>query len=385
MVICPTCSSNAVKKNGIIKKEVMFKSGKKFKSIQTFRCKNGHYFKTDENSSLWNDSFIEYVVYIYLRCLSLNTTVDIIRATYEEDILTKSLILSFVERVGKALPTLDDIDRLFSPKRSGYIAFDGVWFSFGKEQIVLLVCFDPITFDVISALWQEEEGYDGYTMLIRNVLEKLNNQKIKGIYGDGDAGLILSLKRYLPATPFQLCVVHKAIRMQQTIPLKNAVKNKYISKEIKEELLTFARLFRDSLYASSRQESLKNLTVLLQWTTNHPREKFIKAVNQLKRNFKYTLTHFDYPGMQRDNNLLECFNGCLKPRLDLMKGFKKKENLDRYLKLFLLEFRFRPLKESRFKDRRNQSPLQLGEVYLPKYYNFISFLRSQLKLSFQSS
>ncbi|OGM33446.1 hypothetical protein A3D00_00830 [Candidatus Woesebacteria bacterium RIFCSPHIGHO2_02_FULL_38_9] len=63
----------------------------------------------------------------------------------------------------------------------------------------------------------------------------------------------------------------------------------------------------------------------MHWTNAHPREKFLKAVNQLKRNFKYTLTHFDYPGMQRDNNLIECFNGCIKPRLNLMKGFKKKE------------------------------------------------------------
>ena len=86
--------------------------------------------------------------------------------------------------------------------------------------------------------------------------------------------------------------------------------------------------------------------------------------------------------MHRDNNLLECFNGILKPRLNLMKSFKKEENLDRYLKLFLLEFRFRPLKESRFKERRNQSPLQLGDVYLPDSYNFITFLRKSFNLKF---
>ena len=88
--------------------------------------------------------------------------------------------------------------------------------------------------------------------------------------------------------------------------------------------------------------------------------------------------------MQRDNNLLECFNGIIKPRLKLMRSFKKKENLDRYLKLFLLEYRFRPLKESAFRDRRGQSPLQLSNVYLPKYYNFITFLRTHFSLSFQS-
>lgn len=371
-----------MKKSGMITTTIMSKSGKKTRHVQAYRCKKGHFFKAGMHSS-WTDSFIEYVVYVYLRCLSLNTTVDIVQATYEEDILSKDIILSFLVWVSDALPELDDIDRLFSPIRSGYLAFDGVWFSYGKEQIVLLVAFDPVTFDVISANWEKEEGYEGYSKLIGNVMEKLKNQKVKGIYGDGDAGLILALKRYFPLTPFQLCVVHKSLRMQQTIPLKNAIRNRYIGKEIKDELLTFAKLFKDTLYADSKEESLRNLTKLLHWTTLHPREKFLKSVNQLKRNFKYTLTHFDYPGMQRDNNLIECFNGCIKPRLELMKGFKKEENLDRYLKLFLLEFRFHTLKESAFAYRRNQSPLQLGGVILPKYYNFITLLRHQLKLTFQ--
>jgi len=87
--------------------------------------------------------------------------------------------------------------------------------------------------------------------------------------------------------------------------------------------------------------------------------------------------------MERDNNLIECFNGCIKPRLKLMKGFKKKQNLDRYLKLFLLEFRFHTLKESRFKERRSKSPLELGGVNLPKYYNFLTLLRKELKLTYQ--
>lgn len=383
MLSCPKCLSTKVKKSGILKKVVMTKKGLISKKVQAFRCDGGHFFKV-KNGGRWDDSFIEYAVYIYLRCLSLNTTIDILRATYEKDLLNKRDVLGFIEVVGNNLPNLDDINRLYSPKRSGYLAFDGVWFPFAKTHIVLLVCFDPETFDVIDAIWREDEDYEGYTTLIRNVLSKLKNQKIKGVYGDGDNSLILALKRYLPATPFQLCVVHKSLRMQQTIPLKNAIKNRYISRETKEELLQFAKLFKDTLYAKTKEESLKNLTILLHWTSDHPREKFQKAIRSLKRNFKYTLTHFDYVGMQRDNNLIECFNGCIKPRLSLMKSFKKKENLNIYLKLFLLEFRFHKLKESRFKERRKLSPLELGQVYLPKYYNFINHLRTTLQLTFQN-
>lgn len=328
----------------------MSKSGKRIRRFQTRRCVNGHFFKTDDHSSGWADSFIEYVVYVYLKCLSLNTTVDIIRATYEDEVLTKSQVLDFIQWVGDALPTLDDIDRLFSPRRSGYLAFDGVWFGYGRETVVLLVCFDPQTFDVISALWSREETGDGYEKLIRSVLVKLPKTRIKGIYGDGDNGLIMALKRNFPYTPFQLCVVHKSLRMEQTIPVKLAVKSHRIPDNIKWEILEFSKLFHSALYAETKDAALAGLTKLLHFTRQYPREKFLKAVNQLKRNFIYTLTHFDYPGMERDNNLIECFNGCLKPRLKLMKGFKKQDNLERYLKLFLLEFRFHLLKESRFKD-----------------------------------
>lgn len=367
----------------MIARRMMFKSGRKTSRVQAYRCHRGHFFKHDSGLSGFSDSFIEYAVFVYLRCLSLNTTVDIIRATYEDDILTKSQVLAFIEWVGKAIPTLDDIDRLFSPVRSGYLAFDGVWFDYGGETIVLLVCFDPQTFDVISAAWSREETRAGYEALIRSALAKLPKHRIKGLYGDGDNGLIMALKRYFPYTPFQLCVVHKSLRMAQTVPVKLAVKSHHIPADTKREILEFSRLFHRALYADTKEAALAGLTDLLYWTNIHPGDKFLKAVNQLKRNFQYTLTHFDYPGMERDNNLIECFNGCLKPRLKLMKGFKKNENLEIYLKLFLLEFRFHLLKESRFKDRRDKSPLELGGVTLPKYYNFLTFLRRQLKLSYQ--
>lgn len=367
----------------MLTKHVMFKSGKKVQRIQAYRCNRGHFFKNESGFSGFSDSFIEYVVYIYLCCLSLNTTVDIVRATYEDEVLTKSQVLSFVEQIGRTIPSIDDIDRLFVPQRSGYLAFDGVWFDYSGEPIVLLVCFDPHTFDVITADFHSTESGAGYEQLIHRVLTKLPKQHIKGIYGDGDHGLLMAIKRHFPYTPFQLCVVHKSLRMEQTVPVKLTTKSHHISPQSKQEVLEFSRLFHSALYVDTREHALEGLTALLHFTTEHPQEKFLRAVNQLKHHFVYTLTHFDYPGMERDNNLIECFNGCLKPRLTLMRGFKKKQNLNRYLKLFLLEFRFHRLKESRFKDRRGCSPLELGGVVLPKYYNFLTFLRHQLHLSYQ--
>ena len=381
MISCPKCSSIEVKKSGMIPTTIMSKSGKRTRKIQAYRCNNNHFFKTG-SASLFADSFKEIVVFIYLRCLSLNTTVDIVRAFYEDVILTKAGVLDFVEQVADALPELDDIDRLFSPVRSGYLALDGVWFDFKDKQIVLLVCFDPVSFDVVSVQWSFDENTESYTQLLKSVISSIGANNIKGIYGDGDPGLLKSLKVLLPNTPFQICVVHKEMRMGQLVPVKIVGRSRKMSSKSKREIIEFQELFRAVIYADDKESSLKAMKRLKKYVDKGYQTRFAKAYRSLKRNFTLTLTHFDHPEMMRDNNLIECFNGIIKTRLKLMKGFKKEENIPRYLKIFFLDYRFRPLKESRFKDRRNLSPLQLSQVSVPDNFNFLTFLRTTLKLKY---
>lgn len=360
----------------------MFRQGMKKISIQRYQCKAGHVFRSSHVTD-WDDGFVERVVFIYLQCLSLNTTITIIREFYTDDILTKGLILDFIEWTADALPTIDEVDNLYSPKRSGYLAFDGVWFQFGKSQIVLLVAFDPETFDVVAARFAEDETQAGYELLITDAVNKIGAINVKGLYGDGDKGLIQAQKHLLPTVPFQLCVFHKELKMGSIVPVKSVRVSKKLTVYQKHDIKVFQFLFREVIYASSKDESTKALEKLKQYAASTSNERFQKAVRSLVYNFKYTLTHFDHPHMRRDNNLLESFNSCIKPRLKLMKGFKKRDNLDRYLKLFLLEFRFHPLKESSFKERNGNSPLQIAGVLLPKFYNFLTFLRKELSLSYQ--
>lgn len=366
----------------MIKKEIMSKQGLRTRKFQKYQCENNHIFKSTGSSS-YTDSFIEYVVFVYLNCLSLNTTIDIIRGHYEQNLLSKKLILQFIEQVADALPSLEEIDQLYQPKRSGYLAFDGLWFKFRGQDIVLLVSFDPETFDIVTAIWADQECEETYDQLMEVVMEKVDVKSVKGLYGDGDNGLLLSLKKHFPEIPFQLCIVHKELRMGQIVPVKIVRRSKKMSDKVKEEIIRFQTLFRETIYAESKKESYQALERLKKFANRSSQERLRTAYRSLNRRFHLTLTHFDHPGMLRDNNLIECFNGILKPRLDLMKGFKKEENLDRYLKLFLLDYRFHPLRESRFKERRGKFPLELSGVYLPKLYNFIKYLRKHLNLTFQ--
>lgn len=379
---CLLCGDKTVKKDGVLTRQQMTKQGMRNRLVQMYRCGKGHQFSKHDIDA-FTPSFIEHVVYTYLRCLSLNTTVDIIRETFERDVLSKRQVLDFIVIVADALPTPIGFTLLYHPKRSGYIAFDGVWFNYQGGQIVLMVAFDPVTFDIMAALWSSEENGMGYLNLMDRIIPDLPVGSWRGIYGDGDKGLLHAWKERVPNVPFQLCVVHKEIRMGQLVPVKSVARSHKMSEARKTEITDFQHHFQACLYGDSKKECYLSLKRLKEYVDSYPNPAFKQSYNSLKHNFAMTLTHFDHLGMERDNNILECFNGCLKPRLKLMRGFKKADNLDRYLNLFLLEYRFRPLRESRFKERRGKSPLQLAGVILEHPYNFLTYLRENLHLTYK--
>ena len=162
--------------------------------------------------------------------------------------------------------------------------------------------------------------------------------------------------------------------MGQIVPVRRVSTSRQMSVGEKRDIRVFQLLFREVIYATDKATSLtalERLKTYVKSDTHAYPERFQKAYRSLMHNFTYTLTHFDHSHLKRDNNLLECFNGCIKPRLRLMKGFKKKENLNRYLKLFLQDYRFHILRGSTMKERRTKSPLETAPVSVPKYCNFM--------------
>ena len=379
---CPTCKEIAVKKAGKIRIEEIERTRFKLVFRQAYRCMNDHFFIPNHKQSSFTNSFIEYVVILYLRSLSLNSVIQIVRAQFERDMLSKKTVLEFIDKVAERIPTLDDIDNLYHPKRSGYLSFDGVWFKYRNKNFVLLVCFDPDTFDVVAVKIETDETQAGYERLITEAVNKIGAVNVKGAYGDGDRGLIKALNHLLPHAPFQLCVFHKELRMGQVVPVKSVGFSRRLTPFQKHDIKVFQLLFREVIYAKTKDDSVKALDQLKKYCDKTQNEKFLKACRSLNYNFKYTLTHFDNPHMERDNNILEGFNSIIKRRLKLLKGFKKPGNIEKYIKLILLDYRFHEFVGSDNKRRNGKTPLELTGIILPEYYNFIKLLRESLKLDF---
>jgi hypothetical protein len=333
---------------------------------------------------MYTNSFIEWAVFVYLRALSLNRTVDIVRATHEQDILSKKQLLAMIERVADALLSHEEVDALFHPQRSGHLAFDAVFFKYHHIGFGLLVAFDPKTFDLVRYQMAPSEDAPYWDAFIGATREYCTTHRIDviAVYSDGAKYLVPSVRKYFKKTPYQLCVVHKLVRMGQIVPVKAVHHSRKMTQQEKEFILSFKHRFESVLFAETRQESVARKDQLKIWVMEHPEPRFLKAYRGLSRNFSLTLTHYAYPSVLRDNNMIEAFNAIISTKFDLFKGFKKLENIEWWLKLVLLDYRFRPMREARDPEDRNSSPLERSLVTLLPHYNWIKLLRKMLRLSF---
>ena len=313
---------------------------------------------------------IEYVTFMYLRSMSFNQVNAILRAFYERNVFTKSQLIEHIEQLTDRIPEHQAISRWLKPKRSGYYALDGTWLKYRGEDIVLLIMFDVETLDTVAYHVADDETEESYTALIQMARPEIS-VGIKGLFGDGDLGLMAAIEKLCPGVPFQLCVFHKYARVGQLIPFRYS-KNA-LDREIKERV-------EKVLFAESKDAATSALHELeLFAKENQGYGKLNKAIEVLHYNFELLLTHFDHPEMSPYNNVLEGFNAVIKRRTWLMKGFKKDINIDRWIKLLLLDWRFHVLKESAFDSCRGKMPLELAEVKLPEIYYWLTFVRKNYR------
>lgn len=318
----------------------------------------------------YSKKIADYLAYVYLRSLSLQKTVEISLAWFEYDIVTKKTLLRLLEQLIDALPSVGQVTKKLKPIRSGYYAFDGTWFKFLDLSIVLLICFDVKTLDIIAYHIAEDENYVAYEKLLE-IIEVENGDilaKAKGFFADGELAFLKHYKEKFALVPLQLCVFHKYSRAGQLVSFKRA---KGLNQEIKLRV-------EKVLFAPTKAEAIDSLKQLRKYASEHQEnDKLQKIIGVLKRNFQLLLTHFDNPEMSPYNNVLEGFNHIIKRKLRLTKGFKKELNINRWLKLMLLDYRFHIIRSSKFPNRNGKSPLELAEIELPKHYNWITLLRKK--------
>lgn len=315
---------------------------------------------------------IENATFMYLRSVSFNGVIAIIRCWFDRKVFSKDILIDHIEHLANQLPSYRLITGWLKPIRSGYYALDGTWVKYRGRDIVLLILFDVRTLDVIHWKVAREENYASYRKLLLEAEAEIK-PVIKGFFCDGDPGLLKALKELHPGKPTQLCVFHKYSRAGQLVPFVR-IRNE-IDREIK-------RLTEKVLFAPTKAEAITSLAELERYAReHHGHQKLRELIGVLKRNFELLLTHFDNPEMSPYNNVLEGFNYIVKRKTNLMKGFKKPININRWIKLIMLDWRFHPLTESEFKTRKNKMPLELAGCKLPEIHNWLRFIRENFPKS----
>jgi hypothetical protein len=148
---------------------------------------------------------VEYVAYLYLRSLSFNQVIAILGAFYEKDVFTKKALIDHIEQLADQIPDKRKVSQWLKPKRSGYYAFDGTWLKYRGRDIVLLILFDVHTLDIVNYSVALDETKESYQNLIDPVLSEIS-VGIKGLFCDGEPGLLKVLKATFIGVPIHLCV-----------------------------------------------------------------------------------------------------------------------------------------------------------------------------------
>lgn len=364
--LCPKCGLPDFVKFGFRSLTLFTKLGWQKKQLQRYQCLGCKYiWHNADLFGMFTRPVIAQAIFIYLRCISLNGVAAIFRSWYNTDVFSKDTLIRHIEAYAGQLPSHFQITEWLEPKRSGYYALDGTWMKYRGRDIVLLILFDVRTLDVVNWKIARKENEANYSELLIDACGEISSN-VKGFFCDGDPGLLRALKILFPDAPIQLCVFHKYSRAGQIIPFVR-IRND-VDREIK-------KLTEKVLFAPTKQEAIDSLAELQRYARIHQKHKKLKElIGVLKRNFHLLLTHFDNPEMSPYNNVLEGFNYIVKRKTKLMKGFKKPVNINKWIKLIMLDWRFHKLTESTFKDRKNKSPLELAECDLPKIHNWVQFV-----------
>lgn len=367
--MCPKCRLPNAIKFGFKHLKIFGILGWQILPFQKFRCKTcGHQWYNCglELIGMFTVEIIENATFMYFRSVSFNGVIAILRCWFNRKVFSKDILIDHIERLAARLPSNREITNWLKPARSGYYALDGTWMKYRGRDIVLLILFDVETLDVIHWKVAGEENYKSYRALLEEAKDEIS-PAIKGFFCDGDLGLLKSLKEMFPGKPIQLCVFHKYSRAGQLVPFVR-IKDE-VDREIK-------RLTERVLFSPTKAEAIAGLAELQRYAREHQKHKKLQElIGVLKRNFDLLLTHFDNPEMSPYNNVLEGFNYIVKRKIKLMKGFKKPINIQRWIKLIMIDWRFHPLIESEYKSRKNKSSLQLAGSKLPEIHNWLRFIR----------
>lgn len=362
-----------------------------FEKIQRFKCKlckKTYIFRKDKTGEVrrkFTDSFITESVCDFIQGRSSYAVIK------ERKNVSIGTLSKWVNAFGNScLSPIEISEKLKlneASKWSGTLLLDGKYLN---KNSCLLLAVDYLTLDIVAHLVVDKESGKNYTKLINLVLSCGYN--IKALVSDGHPSIraltqtkkLKPLKRTrnyprpgippvtrrrskLEGVPHAWCVVHAQREL-----FTNLTKLK-LSKEFN---LKLRKQINSILFANTLSKAKKNAKKLAYDTRSRPKVFSTTALWILER-LEYLTLHFNLRvnkrKIPRSTNLIENVISYVNTRLKTMRRIRNRASAVAITNLIVLNYRTKPLINTKNKLKRGKSPLSLalGKKLNLKWTTFI--------------
>lgn len=338
------------------------------KCLKTFTFRNGK----PKVKRKFTDSFIKEAVVDFIQGRSSFAVIK------ERKGVSVGTISKWVNDFGKMCPTPVEIAIQFgiikSNKYSGILLLDGKYLN---KKDTLLLAVDYLTLDVVGYLVAEKETEANYSKLIDQV--EACGYKVEVIISDGHQGVMAltrpkrrsftpkATRRYprpgitpstkpkarLEGIPHQWCTVHAQRDLTTKLSRLNLGKEKSVK---------LKKLVSQILFAKTLPEAKRGLRKLVELTRNDPKTHKEITLWIWKR-WRFLTLHYNLRikgrKIPRSSNSVENVISYINTRLKTLRRLRNTISASNISNLIILNYRTKPLQNTKSKLKRGKSPLCL--------------------------
>lgn len=272
-------------------------------------------------------------------------------------------------------------------KWSGILILDAKYLN---RRCVLLLAIDYGTLDIVSHLVCEAETEENYTRIIETV--RACGYNIKAVVSDGEPGIITltqprkplwlfkgtrnyprpGIKPAVPLLPPLFGIPHQWCTVHAERELKH-----YVTNLSKEERKDIEPLIHSTLFTNTIKQAEKEREKLLTEVYNHPKIHKTFRVFLISR-WELLTTHFtvriNSRKIPRSTNSIENIISYVNTRLKTMRRLRTNKSATAITNLIVVNFRTKPLINTKNKLKRGKSPLELV-TGKKQYFDWTDFIK----------
>jgi len=267
----------------------------------------------------------------------------------------QSTVVRWVDEMGRRRLNAAETNQVLEPRWSGLVGVDGKIIRVAGRKRSCLLAADLRSLDIVQYELAPAEDEPSCRQFLLNLRQQI--WPLRGIVSDLGKGRVwLKLgAEIFPDVAHQACIVPFDRSVDQTLPQspksQQDEKNQRLRQLIKQVL--FASTFNDAEEIFSRLMDAKSL---------FPAPCQRTVLKSLSKHFDLLTAHFHTPDLDSTKNVTEKIIKQLDRKIFLLSDFETFDTALNFIRLWVISYRFHPLRSSEYDFRNGRSPLQLARV-----------------------